>query len=271
MSRKLERTLINMNFEYVEPQNRSTTLNHHTNPLGPISAKKTVLILLLTIIGLGIGCATPPLDPGLTGPFHKIGNYYLINKRLPPEVRKVAMLPLTSALKDQSAVAGRESLQPILFGELSKSRLFEVLLVTNERLEEWTGKPSRTQDEELPADFLIKIKEETGCDAILFNHLTYYRPYPPMAIGWRLLLVRTDGEVLWTLDEVFDAGEPLVANSVRRYALQSERSNAELTYQAGTRSGAAWSSRIPGWEWVNSPTSFGKYTANAAVETLSAR
>ena len=260
-----------MNSDETGDQARLMTSRKESRPMDPKSKNHALLSLFIAVLVLSISCATPPLDPGLTGPFHKIGNYYLINKRLPAEIRKVAMLPLTASQQSQSAVSGRESLQPILFGELSKSRLFEVLLIPSERLQEWTGQPTWRQDEELPADFLIKIKEETGCDAILFNQLTYYRPYPPLSIGWRLLLIKTNGEVLWTLDEVFDAGEPHVANSARRHALQTERSNAELAYQAGTRYGAAWNSRIPGWEWVNSPLSFGKYTANAAIETLSSR
>jgi hypothetical protein len=263
--------LLRMNSEEAGDQGRLITLRKGPYPMDRKSKNYTFLFLFITATVLSIGCATPPFDPGLTGPFHKIGNYYLINKKLPAEIRKVAMLPLTASQQNQSAVSGRESLQPILYGELSKSRLFEVLLIPSERLQEWTGQPAWKQDEQLPADFLIKIKEETGCDAILFNQLTYYRPYPPLSIGWRLLLIKTNGEVIWTLDEVFDAGEPHVANSARRHALQTERSNAELAYQAGTRYGAAWNSRIPGWELVNSPMSFGKYTANAAIETLSSR
>lgn len=241
----------------------------------PLAASPTgkrgerILWALSFAISLFAGCATPPLDPGLTGPFHKIGNFYLINHKLPDDIRRVAMLPLTTAQNSQSAVAGREVLQPELYGELSKSRLFEVIVVSGERLEQWTGKPAWSQEEELPADFLIKIKEETGCDAILFNQLTYYRPYPPLVVGWRLLMVKPDGQVIWTLDEVFDAGEPAVANSARRHALETDRKNAEFAYQAGTRHDAVFTSRVPGWEWLNSPRFFAKYTANAAVATLS--
>ena len=228
----------------------------------------TLLVVLCAFWVLLGGCATSPLDRGLTGPFHKLGNFYLINQKLPDDVRRVAMLPLTSSQKDAAAAAGREMLQPILYGELTKSRLFEILSVPGERLAQWTGRPAWNQDEELPADFLVKVREETGCDAILFNQLTFYRPYPPLAIGWRLLLVKADGQVIWSLDEVFDAGEPSVSNSARRHALEAERNNAEFTQQSATGYGSVFSSRITGWEWLNSPRFFAKYTANAAVATL---
>ncbi len=230
-----------------------------------------VWLLIPLVSSLLMSCATPPLDPGLTGPFHKIANYYLVNQKLPDEIRRIAILPLTASQNNQAATAGLEMLQPILYAELSKARLFEVVMVPANRLEQWTGKPSWTQDEQLPADSLIRVKEETGCDAILFNQLTVYRPYPPLAIGWRLLLVKTDGQVIWSLDEVFDAGEPTVANSARRHALGTDRKNAEFTYQTGTGSGALFSSRVPGWEWLNSPRFFAGYTVSAAVKTLTAK
>ncbi len=215
------------------------------------------------------GCATHPFDPGLTGPFHEIGNFFLINHALPPHVRRVAMLPLSSTQTTQTADKGRESLEPILYGELSKKRLFEIVRITPEQLDAWTGKTNWKAEDELPANFLTKIRESSACDAILFSQMTYYQPYPPLAVGWRLLLVDSnDGQTLWSLDEIFDAGEPRVANSVRRFALENERTNAELTKQMGTKYGPAFSGRVFGLEWINSPLHFARYTANAAAETL---
>lgn len=214
-------------------------------------------------------CATKPVDPALTGPFHRIGNYFLLGQQLPPDIRRVAMLPLTAQDNDHAARTGRDTLRDILFGEISKARLFEVNIVTPEQMQQWTKQPRWKQDEELPADFLIRIKEATGADAILFSQLSYYRPYPPLAIGWRLLLVRTDGQLIWSIDEVFDAGEPAVINSFRRYVLHNERINAEFNQEIRTRPGTLFSTRVTALDWLNSPRQFARYTADAAIETLS--
>jgi hypothetical protein len=227
----------------------------------------------LTLAGSFIflaGCAMQtPLDPGLTGPFHHPANYHLTDRKLPEGLGRVAMLPLTSAEDDLAARSGRESLQTILYGELIKARLFEVALVFPEKLEQITGKPAWSADDQLPADFLVRIREVTACDAILFSRLSNYRPYPPLAIGWHLLLVNAkDGRVIWKIDEVFDAGEPRVWNSARRYAVENERTQAEFTRLAGTKHGSAFPSRVTGLEWINSPRHFAKYAANAAIETL---
>jgi hypothetical protein len=225
--------------------------------------------LVAVLAGFLSGCATSPVDPGLTGPFHKIGNYFLINQRLPPEIRRVAMLPLTASQNGQAAGAGREGFEPILYGELTKSRVFEVMRISEDRLEQWTGKPKWSSHDELPADFLAKVREQTACDAILFSELSFYRAYPPVAVGWRLLLVKADdGQVLWSVDEIFDSGEPSVMNSARRYALQNERVSAELSKEASTRHGPLFQTRVPGLDWLSSPSQFAKYAANAAIDTL---
>jgi hypothetical protein len=231
-------------------------------------------VFLGAISGGLTGCSgvRNPLDPAIAGPFHKPANYFLASPKLPAGVRRVAMLPLTSPQNDVSAKSGIDALQPILYGELTKARLFEVLLISNDKLEEWTGKPAWDRDDVLPADFLVKIKEQTGCDAILFSQLSYYRPYPPLAVGWRLLLVKAEGgEVIWSVDEIFDAGEPRVMNSARRYEMENERVNSEVSKHVTTQYGAAFPSRVPGLEGINSPRHFAKYAASAAIQTLTVK
>jgi hypothetical protein len=243
------------------------------NMNSPDSTKRYLATLAgCAFIGLLAGCATSPLDPGLTGPFHKIGNYYLINHKLPSEIRRVAMLPLTASQNNHASGTGREAFEPVLYGELTKSRVFELVRVSTEKMEQWTGKIGWSSHDELPADFLAKIREQTGCDAILFSELSFYRPYPPVAIGWRLLLVKSDdGQVLWSVDEIFDSGEPRIMNSARRFALENERTSAELSKEASTRHGPLVGNRVPGLDWLTSPTQFARFAANAAVETLTVK
>jgi hypothetical protein len=227
------------------------------------------LSLCAGLLLLQAGCATRPMPATVSGPFHKVGNFYLENQRLPPDIRRVALLPLTSAVNDRGSQSGADALQSTLYGEISKARLFETILITPEKLQEWTGRRKWQQNDVLPADFLIRLKEETGCDAVLFSQLSYYRAYPPIAIGWRMLLVRPEGALVWSIDETFDAGEPAVVNSVRKYVLENERTNAEFSNEVRTKPGALWSTKVSGLEWLNSPRQFARYAANAAVSTLS--
>ena len=75
--------------------------------------------LFVCFLGILVsGCATTPIDPGVTGPFHEVGNYHLADRKMPQSVRRVAVLPLTSSENDQAARSGRESLHTILYSEL---------------------------------------------------------------------------------------------------------------------------------------------------------
>lgn len=255
---------------YFHPPAPFRSLEGQPRRISRVILDVSLALAIASALCLISGCSTTtPLDPGVTGPFHRVANYYLTDHKLPDGLKRVAMLPLTSSEDDLAARSGRESLQTIFYGELTKARLFEVALVSPDKLEQLTGKVTWSSDDQLPADFLVRVRETTACDAILFSRLSNYRPYPPLAIGWHLLLVNAeDGRVIWKLDEVFDAGEPRVWNSARRYAVENERTQAEFTKLAGTKYGSAFSSRVTGLEWINSPRHFAKYAANAAIETL---
>ena len=220
------------------------------------------------LIFLAAGCGTGSFDRGVTGPFHQPSNFNLTDRALPVDVRRIAVLPLVGSRPDVTLGIGRDSLQPVLYDELIRSRLFEIIAVTEDQMIQWTGKKRWRQDETLPADFIVKIEEQTACDAILFSELTSFNAYPPLAIGWKFLLVRTDNSVIWSFDEIFDAGEPRVANSVRRFEHDTERSRYELVQQSDERAGSLWSTRVAGSDSVNSPRHFGKYTIAAALRTL---
>jgi len=73
------------------------------------------------------------------------------------------------------------------------------------------------------------------------------------------------------VDEIFDAGEPRVMNSAKRFTLENERINSEVSKETGTGHSLLFQTRVQGWEAHNSPTHFAKYAANAAIRTLTAK
>ena len=131
---------------------------------------------------------------------------------LPPELHRVAVLPLAAEGRDADLPDGCEALQPVLFDELVRTEKFEVVSVRPENLRASSGRAAWTGAEPLPEGFFDSLRREYGCDAVLFCELTVYHAYAPLAIGWRLKLadVRTR-KIIWAADEVFDAGQPTVS------------------------------------------------------------
>jgi hypothetical protein len=177
--------------------------------------------------------------------------------QLPQNLRRIAVLPLTADEKDASAQAGCTTLEPILLAELRKRAAFELVPVSRDQLRAWTGRVGWRQEELLPAELLAKVQEHTGCEGVLFDHLTVFRPYPPLAVGWRLSLVDcADRTMHWTVDEVFDAGSPEVIKAAQNYFRgQMNQPSAELDSTAV----------------LTSPRRFGQYAAAAAFGTLPTR
>jgi hypothetical protein len=145
-------------------------------------------------------------------------NVYRESGRLPGEFKRVAVLPLAAAGADALLENGVDALQPLLLAEFIRSGRLEFMSVSPEQCRQWTGQPTWATTDPLPREFFARIQRATGCDGVLFGQLTRYRPYPPVAVGWRLQLVAGDPiRVWWAVDEIFDGGDPGVANAARSY------------------------------------------------------
>ncbi|MDG2214725.1 MAG: hypothetical protein P8M70_12915 [Verrucomicrobiota bacterium] len=184
--------------------------------------KKTLInyLLLVAFLLSSIACKqVSKLNNGAyVGPFYTVGNIYMTPEGLPPQIRRVAMLPLVPSRGDRSAERGIQFMQPVLTQEFSRNRIFDVVTIPPDRLQRMFGRRAIYADEPLPHDFLPRLKQETGCQAVLFTELITFRPYPPVAVGWKLHLFDLDSEeLIWAVDEVFDGGHSAVANSLRRF------------------------------------------------------
>jgi hypothetical protein len=188
---------------------------------------------------------------------YKPSNIYSRSPVLNPEVKRVAVLPMTGLQSTEAFQAGVESLQPLLDNELDKAKRFELIVVTPEELRRWTGQRLWRAEEQLPPDFFERLHEETGCQAVLFDQLSRYQPYQPIAVGWKLtLVVNKEHQIYWAADEIFDAGDDAVANAARVYAFD------HITTQ----------SPIPDPNAIlSSPSRFGQYTLHALFATLPQR
>ena len=171
---------------------------------------------------------------------------------LPPELQRVAVLPLAAESLNDNLPAGCEALQPVLFDELVRTEKFEVVSVRPENLRASSGRAAWTGTEQLPKGFFESLRREYGCDAVLFCELTVYHAYAPLAVGWRLKLVDTrTHKILWAADVVSDASQPAVS----RNAWQFWQNRDKLAAKDEIR-----------WRMQNSPRQFGGY---AAAEILS--
>ena len=152
------------------------------------------------------------------GPFYTVGNVYENQEGLEPQIKRVAMMPLTSGRGNRGAERGVPQMQVVLTEEFSRNRIFDIVTVTSDRMQRMFSRRAIYADEPLPHDFLQILKRETGCQAVLFTELTTFRAYPPVALGWKIHLFDLESEkLIWAADEVFDGGQSPVANSLRRH------------------------------------------------------
>jgi hypothetical protein len=184
-------------------------------------------------------------------------NVYYEGKALPPEIKRVAILPLATGESTSDLEFGRDTLASVLMGELVRSRQFETVLVSAEQLLRITGAGRWNASDRLAEDFFEKLGDELGVQAVILPELTQYRPHEPLAVGWRLKLVdAAEPRVIWAVDEVFDARVPSVAAAARRYADGHPDTAPSLANDRAV---------------LQSPRRFARYTVSAVVATLPSR
>jgi hypothetical protein len=199
-----------------------------------------------------LGCAVVPCIAE-----HRPTNIYQASARLPQNVRRVAVLPVTVAEPDLTAEIGREDLEPVIYAELRKANAFEIIVVSREELRNLTGRTEWTARDELPLGFFERLRSATGCDAVIFCQLANYQPYAPIAIGWDIKMVDSrKPQILWAIDEVFSAGDGATAQAARHYYAEHIQTSSPMS---------------DSWSILQSPHRFAQYTANAVFAALPAR
>ncbi len=205
-----------------------------------------------------VGCRTLPSGDPVSGESYKPSNVHRSAETLPATVRRVAVLPLTASGDRPGLEAGASTIGPLLAPQLGASGLVEAVEVSASDLARWTGRPKLRLVQELPAGVLESIRQQTGCDAVLFGDLIQFSAFPPLSIGLRLSLVEVQsGRILWSVDEVLDAGNPAVASGARRYFQSSLKGPGTTPFDSQTV--------------LDSPTRFGRYAITTLLGTIPGR
>jgi hypothetical protein len=223
----------------------SSIIKHRVRPVSLLAA--------VAISVAASGCRTKVLTDPIIGPNYQVSNVFRKEATLPAQIRRVAVLPLSYREGSALLVSGKDSLASVLSSELTKAGRFEALFVDPAQLKQWTGREHWDAYEALPPSLFKLLAEKTGADAVLFPTLAEYKPYPPIMIGWRMKLVGNDTDILWAVDQMFDASELAVSNAARRYDRDHVRSSPVLEDSRSI---------------LLSPTRFGQYTLDAVLETL---
>lgn len=221
---------------------------------GRVAAQLCSLILLCALSG----CTSPRLEHAIRdkpiGPGYTPQNVFSVGE-LPADFRRVLLLPPTDPAGDPLS----EELTRALLASLRQASRFEIIPSGEAygAISDLTGEAPLISKKPVSAAVLEEAGR-LGADGILELHLTHYRPYKPLQIGLRgrLVSLADEGQVLWEIDELFDAGHKRVAIGARRYA----ETHIEQPFPLQSS-----------YSVLMSPLRFAGYVGQMAFETLPAQ
>jgi hypothetical protein len=200
------------------------------------------------------GCSYLPLptpDPAKTGPFYTPHNF-TAERSLPVGLHRVVLLPVHGGELMPRETA--EGLDPIFSAALQRQLRFEVVELSRDECEKTFGLPDVSSAASLPHDFLSILGEKYGAQAVMFVDVTTYQAYRPLGIGIRAKLADVaTARLIWSYDEIVSTSQPAVANSLRRYYLESDRGKVPFDMSSDA---------------LQSPSRFATYAAGVAFGTL---
>jgi hypothetical protein len=196
------------------------------------------------------GCQTTKNLAGLGDGGNPSKNFYIDPEAI-NRIERVVLMPVhapTVGLPFESEI------DTVFASKLTAIRLFEVVTISREDLVRRFGKRSFNSAEPLSEVLFRYAAEASNADAVVMFDLTTYHPYQPIRIGIRSKMIDIKNqEVLWAVDELFDASSRKTAKRASNY----ERKSVSK-FPASKQKGSI----------LVSPMQFTGYAAEQCIDTL---
>ncbi|MCG8525767.1 MAG: hypothetical protein MI748_05280 [Opitutales bacterium] len=174
---------------------------------------------LLGAILLSTGCQTSKgvlsnLDNPFSDPTLNPSNFYVDAEKI-DAVRRVVMMPVHAP---NVGLTSEHDIDDQFLSKLTATQLFEVVFLPREDLTRRFGKRSFSSAEPISDSVFQYVKETANADAIAFFDITAYQPFQPIKVGVRgKLILIPEQEVIWAVDEIFDAHSKSISKAAMRY------------------------------------------------------
>lgn len=152
------------------------------------------------------------------------------------DLRTIGRVAIVELDNDSSYPQISADITEALFLALQKRQVFGLTTVRRDdpawrslRLDLDADSPADNSAFGVPSTFTLEqlsaARSTLKCDALLVGTVTEYRPYPRTAIGVRMkILDLKDGQLLWALEQVWDAADKTTERGIQEYYQSQMRS-----------------------------------------------
>lgn len=156
--------------------------------------------------------------------------YYINPNKRFSDIARVAVIEFRNK-SDYPGIS--EDITKAVYQQLQKEQFFGLTMIHKDN-PLWTNLQLGAETP-LTLEQLSYMYKQLNCDGILIGTVTDYKPYPHMTLGIHLTLIDLrDGEILWAIEDIWDASEKTTQENIQKYYenkmySESKSLNKELT------------------------------------------
>jgi hypothetical protein len=152
------------------------------------------------------------------------GDYYYLNPDA--DMSGVGKVVLVQLKNDSVYPQISPDVTRALYEEIQKKQFFSIRVIP-ENDPDWRSLNLDT-DSILEPEQLYLAAKTLRCDAVIVGNITEYTPYPHLALGLRLRMIRCiDGQLLWAFEQVWDAADKKTEYRIKKYISEQTRTGSE--------------------------------------------
>lgn len=178
--------------------------------------KHTLMVRLLIVLCLLIsgGCINNELARRSIGEHYRSDNFYISPDPADTALRRVVIIPFFNESQYPDAA---DKVTKAFGMEIEKLHRFEI--VAPGRYEKELRACNIFQDGKFDRTKVYVAAKALGVQGVLYGCVKQYRPYKPLVVGVKAGIIRAEtGEMVWAVDDVYDASQQDVANRAYMYS-----------------------------------------------------
>lgn len=185
-----------------------------------------ILVYVCASIFSFSGCGVVDTISSLTATQPQVSGQYVSEELASGNIKKVLIAPFSYESGPERI---EEKVARDFAVELGKTGVFQVIKPSFVSDELVAAKRNLWERGSIDVNTLLKVKKEFGVDGIVFGEVTHYKPFMPLTLGLRIVIISAlSGGTVWSVEGVYDSDHKDVVQAAKNYYKKNYRNDQSL-------------------------------------------